>query len=411
MTASSLPPNPVDINNSASGPVLVADDMQPDSPSELTSSGPSAVTQAPPTLVALDGGYADTPSRIDTPPQVIPQMGPPVANPTNVPLMIQGVVFTLLPFGFANNPVMFEQNRMFIWILFALGCGLIASQVPGVDELNLPKIKLWKFEFAARGWVAVSIMVVMAFVNPSKSILNIASSTINSGKPVITKLLTPTADTAETASDKTADEPSEDKPKAPPLVMAMMPSQETPAKAPKALETETTPLETTTATTPAVEPEALPPLQQVSYKDRIILPTIQWQPMGLALKQGDSLSINQVRGTWSLSDSAHGNYPMVEAMGGEQALKSPNAAADTAKSFIMPSAPPAALIGKVGLNGTPFVVGKALDNYVVSSSGGELYLSINDGAPVGTPGFWDNAGQMTANITVLTPAVSASLHP
>jgi hypothetical protein len=330
MTASSLPPNPLETNHSASGPVLVADDMQPDSPPTSVAQA-TAVTQAPSTLVALDGGYADTPTRVAPAPQVIPQMGPPVANPTNVPLMIQGVVFTLLPFGFANNPVMFEQNRMFIWILFALGCGLIASQVPGVDELNLPKIKLWKFEFAARGWVAVSIMVVMAFVNPSKSILTVASSAINSGKPVITKLLTPTtgAETA-TQTDTQASAEAHETPLAPAtheplpaLTMTMLPTNETATSA--------SPVATTASkaeasdSSSAVNDKPATPLQLVSYKDRIILPTIQWQPMGLALKPGDSLSINQVRGTWTLSDSAHGNYPMVDAAGGSQALQSPTA--------------------------------------------------------------------------------------
>jgi hypothetical protein len=75
---------------------------------------------------------------------------------------------------------------------------------------------------------------------------------------------------------------------------------------------------------------------------------------------------------------------------------------NTIAQFTAPNLACWSLIGKIGVNGTPFEVGSSLNNYTVPTSG-ELYLGINDDV------YTDNSGSWTANITVTSSTVTSSL--
>ena len=74
-----------------------------------------------------------------------------------------------------------------------------------------------------------------------------------------------------------------------------------------------------------------------------------------------------------------------------------------ASSYQFPSLPCYSLVGQIG-NGTPFLVGKSLKDYM-STSSGELYLGVNDDY------YPDNTGSWTATICLSTKARVGACKP
>jgi len=64
-----------------------------------------------------------------------------------------------------------------------------------------------------------------------------------------------------------------------------------------------------------------------------------------------------------------------------------------ANDLTAPSAPLGALIGKVGQNGQPFLLGANLDTYLMAS--GELFIGYND---IPGWGYSDNYGSYTVTV-------------
>lgn len=117
----------------------------------------------------------------------------------------------------------------------------------------------------------------------------------------------------------------------------------------------------------------------------------EWQSTGITINSGESFTITG-RGTYADGSGGAGGNPSAWAtadgrgngdMAGITGLLAPNF------SF-------ASLIGKIGNNGVPFGIG----SYILktATTGGELYLSINDKA--GT--FGDNYGYVVAIISANT---------
>jgi uncharacterized repeat protein (TIGR03803 family) len=115
---------------------------------------------------------------------------------------------------------------------------------------------------------------------------------------------------------------------------------------------------------------------------------ISWFDTGIALTNGEAITI-AANGTINVGALLNPNYD-VETPAGQPGV-TPGAGGAT----LAPNLPAWSLIGMLGPNGTPFEVGTGT-NFAVST-GGELYLSVNDNY------FGDNSGAWNVSIVVLTP--------
>ena len=106
---------------------------------------------------------------------------------------------------------------------------------------------------------------------------------------------------------------------------------------------------------------------------------LPWTDAGLDVIRGDVYRFNDLGGIAFI----HGPNNTANA-GGKTEMKSDR--------YPVPSAGVGALIGKVGMSGTPFLVG-AGNRPITMSAGGHLWLGVND------DNFSDNSGVFKVTIT------------
>ncbi len=141
------------------------------------------------------------------------------------------------------------------------------------------------------------------------------------------------------------------------------------------------PATTTTATTAAADQ----PIQAVAPANQ------EWTLTRAVVQNGARLQISAGDGSWSTSGQAAVNrlQNLLTNADGYAGRTDPHAR--------VPDANLGALIGKIGENGTPFLVGSKYD--ATANADGPLFLAIND-----LPGgYANNTGRMPASITVTAP--------
>lgn len=129
---------------------------------------------------------------------------------------------------------------------------------------------------------------------------------------------------------------------------------------------------------------------------RVVPAQQMWMRTGVQVQNGGHLQV-RTDGSWtaaggqSASNLAAVNVtlPMVNADG------YPNTA--NQQQLLLPSANRGALIGKIGDNGAPFLIGATFDGDL--NADGELLLSMNEAANA----FGDNQGRMPTSLTVTAP--------
>jgi hypothetical protein len=126
-----------------------------------------------------------------------------------------------------------------------------------------------------------------------------------------------------------------------------------------------------------VRPGEWRPEQQSAGGQERIFAYRQWQSTGIKLEVGDRFTL-RARGEWSYS-------PVV-------GLNGPAGARPAVASYPMPRALGGTLLGRLGEDGPPFVVGAGTTGYADES--GFLFLRINDDL------LGDNAGEMVVEVTV-----------
>ena len=115
-------------------------------------------------------------------------------------------------------------------------------------------------------------------------------------------------------------------------------------------------------------------------------PKSAWQDSGVYLPAGASASI-KATGKWS-------PWPLAGLWSGPEG----NEAWQGQVSFI----PASALMGRLGTDGKPFLIGP--ETQITAKDNGRLYLAMNDAFSA----LWDNAGEMKATIRVRYPKPDAS---
>jgi hypothetical protein len=126
-----------------------------------------------------------------------------------------------------------------------------------------------------------------------------------------------------------------------------------------------------------VQPGEWRPEPQAASAQERIFAYRQWQSTGIKLETGDRYTL-RAQGEWSYS-------PVV-------GLNGPGGGRPAVASYPMPHALGGALIGRVGENGPPFMVGVRTSGYV--ERGGFLFLRINDDL------LGDNEGEMVVEVAV-----------
>jgi hypothetical protein len=117
---------------------------------------------------------------------------------------------------------------------------------------------------------------------------------------------------------------------------------------------------TTTTTTTGPAGSLMVPAQQA------------WTPTGLAVRRGERLTF-----------TANGQITF-------PGTASPQGSSETNQGNPLPAAPTGALIGKIGQNGQPFVIGNSAT--ITAPAAGQLFVGINDGH------FGDNNGSFQVQI-------------
>lgn len=120
----------------------------------------------------------------------------------------------------------------------------------------------------------------------------------------------------------------------------------------------------------------------------------QWAPTRLSAQSGGRLQISVRDGRWS----AEPPNARLSAAGVDTSTDA-NGYPDTAgqEGLMLPSANRGALIGRIGENGAPFLVGASFDG--PAPGDGMLYLSMNEFADR----FQDNQGRLSIAIVVTPP--------
>jgi hypothetical protein len=139
----------------------------------------------------------------------------------------------------------------------------------------------------------------------------------------------------------------------------------------------------------------------------IVAANLAWQDSGIMVTQGSptTLTITYVSGEWTADPNTNGGA-LYNAMGCPN-LNVP----DNQTAYPIVGVPMGALVGKIGSNGTPFLIGNGPE-IVTSSTGGELYLCINDDLTGAYgAGLKDNSGSLNIAITQGLPFYAVSSVP
>ena len=128
--------------------------------------------------------------------------------------------------------------------------------------------------------------------------------------------------------------------------------------------------------------ETVAPVPQKSLAVPRIFAYRAWQSVGVRVREGDELRI-RARGSWMYTP---GEYHGPE---GHARYSAP-------AFYPLPGVPGGALIGRVGENGEPFLVGRGGVWWMRES--GLLYLRIDDDI------LSDNDGAVTVEVTVVSPS-------
>ena len=128
--------------------------------------------------------------------------------------------------------------------------------------------------------------------------------------------------------------------------------------------------------------EAVLPVSQESLAASRVYAYRAWQSVGVRVREGDELRI-RARGSWMYTP---GEYHGPE---GHARYSAPG-------FYPLPNVPGGVLIGRVGENGEPFLVGRGGVWWMRES--GLLYLRIDDDI------LSDNDGAVTVEVTVASPS-------
>lgn len=133
-------------------------------------------------------------------------------------------------------------------------------------------------------------------------------------------------------------------------------------------------------------------------KQAVVSATSGWTPTGVAVRNGARLQIS-AQGRWTMAQSVAAAPPVSgpEGVAGRTDPRAP-----------LPGANLGALVGRIGANGKPFLVGA---NYDATASGdGELFLAINENPAA----LADNSGRIAASATMrpvgTTPTITRPLR-
>ena len=119
-----------------------------------------------------------------------------------------------------------------------------------------------------------------------------------------------------------------------------------------------------------------------------------WAPSGVSLQRGGRLTLT-AEGRWSVGGALAATVASNVAFAGPDGI-----AGRTSPRALLPSANVGALIGKIGENGAPFVIGSKYDGAVAAD--GPLLLAINDDAGA----FADNQGRLAVAVTAVAPTIA-----
>lgn len=129
----------------------------------------------------------------------------------------------------------------------------------------------------------------------------------------------------------------------------------------------------------------------------VLSATETWRPIAPGLRTGGRLQIT-AGGEWRIGPPLNRNtdIAVLRALARDAG---PDGYTELPRSegVILPAAPVAALIGKIGENGAPFLIGSQYDQSVASD--GPLFVTINDAAGQLT----DNLGRLSIQVTVTPP--------
>jgi hypothetical protein len=136
---------------------------------------------------------------------------------------------------------------------------------------------------------------------------------------------------------------------------------------------------------------------QAQSAQAVVSATTQWQQTNTALRRGAKLQIT-AQGQWTTGASARGEMAGPDGLAGRGS-----------RTALLSTANLGALIGKVGPNGAPFLIGS---KYAGEAGGdGNLLLAINADAGA----FGDNQGRLSVAVTATAPpantAAVASARP
>src|SRR5262249_25154041 len=112
----------------------------------------------------------------------------------------------------------------------------------------------------------------------------------------------------------------------------------------------------------------------------VVPATKQWTQTTNVVQRGDHLQIS-ASGEWSTGPAAASGPTGPAGYAGR-----------TSRSALLPTAPLGALIGKIGPNGQPFLIGARYDGQ--AGEAGPLFLTINDDLQ----GYGDNQGRMSVSV-------------
>ena len=124
-----------------------------------------------------------------------------------------------------------------------------------------------------------------------------------------------------------------------------------------------------------------------------------WTPSGVTLRRGGRLTLT-AEGRWSVSGALAATVASNIAFVGPDGI-----AGRTSPRALLASANIGALIGKIGENGAPFLVGSKYDGAIAAD--GPLLLAINDDAGA----FADNQGRLAVAVTAVAPTATPTTTP
>jgi Common central domain of tyrosinase len=124
---------------------------------------------------------------------------------------------------------------------------------------------------------------------------------------------------------------------------------------------------------------------EIFRKEMSLDAKVVWQDTGVDAQSGTPLSVQYLSGQWMCSPGAG----WTNGTGTSRFIAKPG--------YAMPGVNEGALVGKIGPNGAPFLIGN--QNAAPTGQSGRLYLSINDDVPPRYgDGFKDNQGSLNIAI-------------